>query len=489
MENGHSKSNATSVANSDALDNRARPALEIAEKVGSLLMAIETGGPGADALNGTAGADTLTGAGGNDNYTVNDPGDLVVELPGEGVDRVEVSINNYVLPDNVEDLLSNVTSYIYNYYGNSLGNHMSVEKGVLYGYGGDDHLTGQGTFYGGDGADTLQLFAGDDGWTARFYGGEGNDEFKILSMKFTTSVNIIFNGDAGADDFSCDLRLNDFDNIKLYGGADSDHFKPTGFILSNATVTIDGGSGADAIDLSFLSLIGVNNTISITGGSGDDTYTVARAWTLTELSGGGHDTVNSSVTFSLGAEFEDLVLTGASAIDGAGNGLANAIAGNSAANILTGGGGADMLSGGGGNDRFRASGADLVSGEGIDGGADFDTLEITGGGAVSLAGITLTGIEAIELANAGGTTLTLASSAQSTLVTAAAGAADTLVMGAWEADFAEIDRLIAAGVETVQFTDGPGRRPPAGPGWPRPSRAAATRSCLPIPARREAGPA
>ena len=118
--------------------------------------------------------------------------------------------------------------------------------------------------------------------------------------------------------------------------------------------------------------------------------------------------------------------------------------------------GFEILTGTSGADRFIFNASRLAGFTTVNGGGGSDTLEITGGGAVSLAGKTLTSIESIELTDSGGTTLTLGSASQSTLVTAATGAADTLVMGAWEADFAEIDRLIAAGVETVQYTDGPG---------------------------------
>jgi hypothetical protein len=44
--------------------------------------------------------------------------------------------------------------------------------------------------------------------------------------------------------------------------------------------------------------------------------------------------VRSSITWTLGANIENLVLTGTAAINGTGNSLANRITGNSAANVL-----------------------------------------------------------------------------------------------------------------------------------------------------------
>lgn len=65
---------------------------------------------------------------------------------------------------------------------------------------------------------------------------------------------------------------------------------------------------------------------------------------------GAVDTVRSSINYKLGANVENLVLTGTGDINGEGNALGNRLTGNSGDNVLTGGGGADRLSGGGGFD-------------------------------------------------------------------------------------------------------------------------------------------
>ena len=65
------------------------------------------------------------------------------------------------------------------------------------------------------------------------------------------------------------------------------------------------------------------------------------------------------MTYTLPAHAEDLVLTGAAAINGTGNTLNNNLTGNLGRNTLTGGAGDDMLDGGGGADR-------LVGGSGND---------------------------------------------------------------------------------------------------------------------------
>ena len=95
--------------------------------------------------------------------------------------------------------------------------------------------------------------------------------------------------------------------------------------------TLDGGAGADAM----------------MGGAGDDRYTVDDiADTTTENLAEGHDTVYASRSHTLGANLEDLYLTGAQDSEGLGNELDNLIAGNGGANLLRGFGGNDQLYGG-----------------------------------------------------------------------------------------------------------------------------------------------
>jgi len=102
-------------------------------------------------------------------------------------------------------------------------------------------------------------------------------------------------------------------------------------------VTLDGLAGAD----------------SMTGRTGDDTYLVDDVGdTVIELPGGGYDTVQSSVSYTLSDNVEQLVLTGSAAINGTGNLENNRLVGNAAANVLDGGAGIDQLVGGAGNDTY-----------------------------------------------------------------------------------------------------------------------------------------
>ena len=119
---------------------------------------------GDDVLDGGVGADTMRGGTGDDRYRVDDAGDLVVELTGQGNDTIVAAITGaYTLPDQVEALVLEAgTTGI----GNALRNLMTGHAGAnrLEGRGGDDVLEGRGgndTLLGGTGADTFVLRRGD----------------------------------------------------------------------------------------------------------------------------------------------------------------------------------------------------------------------------------------------------------------------------------------------------------------------------------------
>ena len=109
-------------------------------------------------------------------------------------------------------------------------------------------------------------------------------------------------------------------------------------------------------------LVGGLGSDTLIGGLGNDTYVVDNARDVViESAGGGVDTVQSSISFALGANVENLTLTGVAGLTGTGNELDNIIIGN---------GGRDTLSGGAGNDKIYGG----VSGDNLSGGAGNDWL-------------------------------------------------------------------------------------------------------------------
>ncbi len=107
---------------------------------------------------------------------------------------------------------------------------------------------------------------------------------------------------------------------------------------------LNGGQGNDVLD-------GGTGVDTMQGGTGNDTYTVDRPGdVVTELANEGIDTMESRMTYALGANIEQLTLTGTAAINGTGNALNNVLLGNSANNTLNGGAGHDRLDGGFGSD-------------------------------------------------------------------------------------------------------------------------------------------
>ena len=65
------------------------------------------------------------------------------------------------------------------------------------------------------------------------------------------------------------------------------------------------------------------------GGAGNDTYVVdGTTDVITESASAGTDTVEAPITYTLGANVENLTLTGTAAINAIGNALANVLTGN-----------------------------------------------------------------------------------------------------------------------------------------------------------------
>jgi len=306
-----------------------------------------TGNRGNDTLDGGAGADTLLGGAGNDTYIVDTTADTIYETTttssttdAGGADTVQASVT-WTLGSSLENLTLTGTGAL-NGTGNALANVITGNNAINILDGG----AGTDTLNGGAGADTL-------------LGGAGNDTYIVDDLADVLSETTVLGGttDAGGNDtvqasVSWTLGSN-LENLTLTG---TNALNGSGNTLANI---ITGNSGNNILN-------GSGGADTLLGGAGNDTYIVDNtAEIISETTAigsttdaGGTDTVRSNVSWTLGRYLENLTLTGASALNGTGNTLANILTGNSAANILTGGDGADTLNGGSGTDTLLGGAGD-----------------------------------------------------------------------------------------------------------------------------------
>lgn len=415
-------------------------------------------------LDGRLGADTMIGGSGNDTYYVDQSGDQVVELAGQGTDTVVSSID-FVLGNNVENLTLAGSAIVGT--GNALANKITgnVANNILSGEAGNDTLeggAGNDFLDGGAGADTLYGRGGDDTYfvdTALDRVSEAaNDGTDLVraSVNFTLATNLenltltgSANVNATGNTVANILTGNAGDNIldgktgadAMMGGAGNDSY-----IVDNVgdVVAENADEGADTVQtgLSYTLASNVENLVltgtgtvngtgneltnsitgnsrnnvidgrggadNMTGGAGNDTYIVDHTGDMVvENAGDGIDTVLASANTTLSANVEYLVLTGAAAINGIGNELDNSLTGNTANNILDGGAGADMMTGGAGDDTYYIDNAGDRVVELSGAGNDHVITSITIGSIDGVERITLVGTGAADLAgNALDNTLT-----------------------------------------------------------------------------------
>ncbi|WP_300006469.1 cadherin domain-containing protein, partial [Anabaena sp. AL09] len=177
----------------------------------------------------------------------------------------------------------------------------------------------------GDGTDTLIIS-----------GGTVNDIISIDTSNTTNQLDIPGTTVFGFERFD----LSGFTGTVSFDGTTGNDWVKGG--TGNDDLT--GGDGNDYLN-------GGTGTDFLIGGKGNDTFVVDNIGDIiAEGLNSGIDTVESSITWTLKTNLENLTLTGTTAINGTGNNLNNIITGNTGNNVLNGGAGADTLIGGAGND-------------------------------------------------------------------------------------------------------------------------------------------
>ncbi|MES2356088.1 MAG: hypothetical protein V4568_17125 [Pseudomonadota bacterium] len=314
---------------------------------GNTLANVINGNSAANILDGGTGIDTLRGGLGNDTYVVDNVGDVVTELAGEGADLIQSSVT-YALSANIENLTLTGNGTI-NGTGNELDN-------ILIGNSGANTLTG------GAGNDTLSGGTGAD----KMLGGIGNDAYVVDNTSDVVTENLNEGTDVVQSSVAYTLG-NNLENLTLTG---TSAIGGTGNALDNILIgnsgknTLTGKAGNDRLD-------GGAGVDKLIGGLGNDTYVVDNTSdVITENASEGTDNVESSITYTLGSNLENLFLTGTTAINATGNTLNNLLTGNSAINTLNGGAGNDIMQGGAGADLLT----DTAGNNLFNGGSDNDTL-------------------------------------------------------------------------------------------------------------------
>ncbi len=265
---------------------------------------------------------------------------------------------------------------------------IGIERTTLLGGGGNDSLygaigdfgSGRNFFDGGDGNDTIRVFATQD--TA--LGGAGDDFITSQTVSALSSVGALssFPGFAGRNlldggegndtivaAFASDTMIGGGGNDTLSGiftqasGGEGNDTINASFAGTNAAlVTLDGGLGDDF-------LIG-NSTVGVTnfmnGGEGNDNILFGGTRDRLIGSFGGNDTIS----YATGVNFIGV------------QSVPNIITDNLGSNFITGGNGTDVITTGAGDDILFGGPTNLVT-PGVDGN---DTLDAGDGNDTLLGG-------------------------------------------------------------------------------------------------------
>jgi len=365
------------------------------------------GGKGNDAIGffiagggNNLGLSLTGGFAGNEgsNYLRGDLGDdLVVGINvrdtlfgGKGNDTlVGVASSSYVSGDLEDDILIIANTTQTSAFGTTVIT-IGLERTTLIGGGGNDTLEGplgefgggKNFFEGGDGNDTISVFATND--TA--LGGAGDDFIVSATVTAISSVGAqsdfpgfagrnLLDGGVGNDTivaaFSTDTMIGGEGNDSLSGiftqasGADGNDTLNASFAnfggSSVVLISLDGGMGSD--QLIGNSSAGATNFMN--GGEGNDNILFATTGDRLIGTLGGNDTIS----YATGVNFTNLTTP-------------NVITDNLGSNFITGGNGNDSITTGAGDDILFGAPTNLIT-PGFDGD---DTLNAGGGNDTLLGG-------------------------------------------------------------------------------------------------------
>jgi len=269
-----------------------------------------------------------------------------------GVPEITIS-NSGSIRSNGDDTSWNNGIYLYNADQGSITNSGLIENiattgsssgatiddfaavGVRSGGAGSDFtITNTGTIHGG----SHSVYMSTETSRLNNFGLLNGDVF----FDNATGTGIINNSGSILGDVTLDTATDTVINSGTVSGA---------ILMKGGNDTFDGRGGH------------VGDSVS--GGTGDDTFIIDDATiVLNEYQAQGTDTVQSTVGWKLGDNFENLTLLGDGNIRGIGNSEVNTLTGNIGDNRLRGKGGNDIINGGEGDDKaWGAAGLETIHGD------------------------------------------------------------------------------------------------------------------------------
>lgn len=336
-------------------------------------------------LDGVTGADTMIGGKGNDTYYVDNVGDRVVELAGEGVDTVQSKIS-YALGDHVENL--------------NLLDFGKPEKGLVdgapvlvYGYPKAnelDYMQGDAvpTFQGTCALTSIANLLTQIGTPTT----EGEVVRRAIDNQWAVTSPAATDYQRGGSNYIQQQAL-----LKSYGIANNllagyDEHAIANLVRSGRGVILALNAGRLWADGAYLDNGGVNHVVTVTGAVYGEADGALKGFYIADS---GRQSISDMTRYVSIREFrlaanvpnayaiytaEALKLWNED-IDGTGNALDNTIIGNRGNNVLDGGAGNDILVGGLGNDTYRfgrGSGRDTIR-EDDDTLGNSDVIRVGGG--------------------------------------------------------------------------------------------------------------
>jgi Ca2+-binding RTX toxin-like protein len=217
----------------------------------------------------------------------------------------------------------------------------------------------------------VEVDAGQD--TLRFGADIGREDLALTTSGADWVFNITRNGVANSDRITLKNQANSKARIEFVEFSDGQKYAVEDLVFGTAGADVLAGTAVANV------INGSTGSDTMRGGAGNDVYvTDSTSDIVLENASEGTDTVLSSISYSLGANVENLALTGSVALNGTGNALNNTLIGNSGtvwtldtlrnmaisivgtdnADTINGWDGKDAIDGGAGNDTLNGGAGD-----------------------------------------------------------------------------------------------------------------------------------